>query len=136
MKILFLSFLLLAGTAVAVPDLVVYIQSSGKIVSYDKDREIPKRDLTPDGHGFTSMFTGTNILGICSTTNAVAGKTNIVQLTVTIIDPKEHVYDYSQWTDQEYRMMAVIVNEINILRANAGLAPRTKKQVINALKDL
>lgn len=134
MKLAF--FILLISASVFAADYVVYDQVTGKIISYDKQYEIPKRALTQDGHGFYGPLTGTNILGILSTTNSPAGLTNIVQLSdQTVIDPTDLFNDYTQWTERERKMLSLIVKEINILRVNAGLAARTKKQVVQALKE-
>jgi hypothetical protein len=117
-----LLFLLLsASTAIAAPDLVVYVKSTGAIVSYDKDREIPAKDLTPDGLGFYGSFTGTNILGILSTTNAPAGLTNIVQLAnKTILEPANVSNDPENNPKLELkRIVRALVKTIN-LRLPAG----------------
>ena len=96
------AFCLIVTAAIA-SDYVVYVQSTGDIVSYDKQYDIDRRRMTPDKHGFYGPITGTNILGILITTNAPAGLTNIVQLSdKTILDPAEYIYSIritTEWVD-------------------------------------
>ena len=96
-----IAFCLLATVAIA-SDYVVYVQSTGEIVSYDKQYDIDQRRMTEDKHGFYGLVTGTNILGILVTTNAPAGLTNIVELTdKTVLDPATYIYSIKitpEWT--------------------------------------
>ena len=101
MKVVAFVFGILTASVFA-EDVVVYIQATGRIVSYDKSRIIPPESLTPDGHGFYDLLSGPNILGILVTTNAPAGLTNIVQLTdKTVLDPATYIYSIKitpEWT--------------------------------------
>jgi hypothetical protein len=62
--------------------------------------------------------------------------TNVNQVTRINVLPLtlDDKMDYNRWPDRERRILSVIVEEINILRVAAGLAPRTKAQVVQALK--
>ena len=44
--------------------------------------------------------------------------------------------DYDQWSPRERKLITLMVQEINVLRVNAGLAPRTAEQVKAALKAM
>ena len=121
--------MLLAGIAWAAPDFVVYEKVTGAIVSYDKQYDLDKSRLTADGHGFTISITGTNILGICSTTNDVTGKTNIAQLSnKTIIDPSDHAADVTQW---DPRLKQAVLGLLDCMNARL---PADKKIGLAELK--
>ena len=122
-----LFLMLLAGIAWAAPDFVVYEKVTGAIVSYDKQYDLDKSRLTADGHGFKGWMS-TNILGICSTTNEVAGKTNISQLVVTIIDPSDHAADVTQW---DPRLKQAVLGLLDCMNARL---PADKKIGLAELK--
>lgn len=105
-----LALLALCVTTVAAYDLVVYVQSTGDIVSFDKQYEIPSSRLVPGG-----FMLGTNLCGILSTTNDPTGKTNIVQLAdKTILDPADVSNDPENNPNlQLKRVLRALVKTIN-----------------------
>lgn len=121
MKKMLISFILTASSLFA-GDFVAYEQSTGKIIGYDKQYEIKKRDLTPDGNGF--YFMGPNVLGLLYTTNAPAGLTNIVQLTdKKVINPADQAADYTQGqgaTEIPLKVILTALVKVINLRLPAG----------------
>jgi hypothetical protein len=113
---------------------VLYRADNGMVTAYDKKFDASRWEIKEDGT-FRSGPKWEVTKRVLFTTNALP-VANISQLTdKTEVDPLDLLNDYTQWTDKERKMLSLIVKELNILRVKAGLAARTKAQVISALKD-
>jgi hypothetical protein len=127
---------LLALNLQAATNIVIYNADNGMIYQTGNKPDLGGWKLSTDQLSFKcgpEVWANKKIL---ITTESAAYGGNISQLTdKTDVDPLDLLNDYTQWSDRERKMLALLVKEINILRVKAGLAARTKAQVISALKD-
>lgn len=133
----FIVLVMLIGTvASAATNIVLYSADNGVITAVYSNYRLEKWKISGDGQTVKDgpeVWMKKKIL--FTTENPVYGM-NVSQLTnKTLVDPYDMLNDYTQWTGRERKMLSLIVKEINILRARAGLEERTKAQVIQALRN-
>lgn len=135
MKTLLSILLLAASTASA--DMLFYLKPTGRIVSHDKQIDAKQENgVWLDIPQIQNP--STNTIGLATTTNdlnTTPPVTNISQIVIVPISPEDHETDFSAKFDKLLKAFALVtLDEINLLRVKAGLAPRTIEQLKSAVR--